>query len=113
VIGATAILSTGPPVSAKTHHHEKVKIEIRYRTPAACSTALTDFRQIVAQAAAEDTDISQWAGGAETFATMISQINTTTGEVNAETGPTQAAESRLRRIVSEPLQPAQGHYGRF
>ena len=91
-IGLLAILATGIPVSAKTHHHTKARIEVRYRTPAACSTALNDWRQVAGQLSSENSDISQWAGGSETIDTLVGQINTIAGEVKAETAPLQAAE---------------------
>ena len=91
-IAVALLAGAAVPVSAKTHHHAKVKIEVRYRTPAACSTALTGFRQVATQLGGENTDISQWANGAETIDTLVGQINTIAGQLKAETGPLQAAE---------------------
>jgi hypothetical protein len=89
-IAATATLGAGMPALAKTH--QKVRIEYRYRTPAACSTALTDWRQIEHQQAGVFSNISSYFDGNETADTLIGQVNNMSSAIKAETPGLQAAE---------------------
>lgn len=86
-----AITGCGTSNPARVNH-PKAKIEVRYQAPAACSTALVDFRLIVSQLGSTDTDIGNWAAGSETESAMVSQIDAVTTQITAETAPLQAAE---------------------
>ena len=89
-IAATATLGAGMPTLAKTH--PKVRIEYRYRTPAACSTALTDWRQIERQQAGVFANLSSYFSGDETADTLVGQVDTMSSEIKAKTPGLQAAE---------------------
>lgn len=94
LVATMAAGGLAPSVSAKTRHHQKVKIEIRYKTPPACSTALADFRQAITQLSGGFTDIGHLYlfGGNLSAQTMISDMNAINAEITAETAPLQAAE---------------------